>query len=146
MGSHIEHKEILDNIAALEHYHHSRSRVYPQDIRLVAEVVAAAAKVCGSGVEVIPIDTVDFDYEVTGFVVEEADAAGSYLVQFGFSEVAVTEPTEAQTAGERRTKLPTPVTQATEILEIKSQNIPANAKLWGRVKSKTGTARRLSLS
>ncbi len=138
--------DLLANIAALEHYNHSRSRVYPQDIRLVADLVAAAANVFGDWAEVIPIDTVDFDYEATGFVVEEAGAAGSYFVQFGFSLVALTEPTTAQIAGERRAKLPTPVTQSTEILEVKSQNIPANAKLWGRVKSKAGGSETIGVS
>ncbi len=138
--------DVLGNVAILEHYNHSRSRVYPQDIRLVAELVAAAANVFGDWVEIIPIDTVDFDYEATGFVIEEADAAGSYLVQIGFSLVALTEPTTTQIAGERRIKLPTPVTQSTGILEIKSQNIPANAKLWGKVKSKAGGSETIGIS
>ncbi|MBA7516355.1 hypothetical protein ES705_08403 [subsurface metagenome] len=137
--------DILANVAVLEHYAHSRSRVYPQDIREVAELVAAGANVFGDWIEIIPIGTVNFDYEVTGFVIEEADAAGTYLIQLGFS-IEDTDPTTAQIAGERRTLLPTPVTKATELLEIKSQNIPANAKLWGRVKSKAGGAETLGVS
>ena len=137
---------LLGNVAILEHYNHSRSRVYPQDIRLVADLVAAGANVFGVWVEIIPIDTVDFDYEVTGLVIEAADAAGTYLVQLGFSLVAITDPTAAQIAGERRTLLPTPVTKATELLEVKSQNIPANAKLWGRIKSKAGGSETIGVS
>ena len=38
---------VMYNIAALEHYHHSRYRVYPQDVRLVADLVAGAANVFG---------------------------------------------------------------------------------------------------
>ncbi|GAI60553.1 unnamed protein product, partial [marine sediment metagenome] len=87
-----------------------------------------------------------FDYEVTGFVIEEAATATTYLVQLGFSEVALTEPTTAQIAGERRTRLPIPATKSTELLEIKSQNIPAKAKLWGRVKSKAGGTETLGVS
>ncbi|GAH72851.1 unnamed protein product, partial [marine sediment metagenome] len=131
---------------AVEHYNHSRSRVYPQDIRLVADLVAGAANVFGDWTEIIPIDTVDFDYEATGFVIEEAADATTYLVQLGFSEVADTDPTTAQIAGERRTRLPVPATKSTELLEIKSQNIPANAKLWGRVKSKAGGGETIGIS
>ncbi len=137
---------VMYNLAALEHYNHSRTRVYPQDIRLVAELVAAAANIFGDWIEIIPIDTVDFDYEVIGIVIEEADAATTYFVQLGFSLVDGTEPTEAQIAGERRALLPTPAVRATELLEIRSQNIPANAKLWGKVKSKAGGSETIGIS
>ncbi len=138
--------DLLANIAAIEHYAHSRTRVYPQDVRLVADLVAAAANVFGDWIEIIPIDTVDFDYEVMGLIIEETDAATTYLIQLGFSLVDGTEPTEAQIAGERRTLLPTPAVRATELLEIKSQNIPADAKLWGRIKSKAGGSETLGVS
>ena len=138
--------DLLTNIATLEHYNHSRSRVYPQDIRLVAELVAAGANVFGDWIEIIPINIVNFDYEVTGVVVEETGAAGTYLIQMGFSLVALTEPTDAQIAGERRALLPTPAVRATELLEIKSQNIPSKAKLWGRVKSKAGGSETIGVS
>lgn len=135
-----------ENVAIIEHYHHSRHRVYPQDVRLVADLVAAAANVFGDWIEIIPIDTVDFGYEVVGLVIEETDAATTYLIQLGFSLVAGTEPTTTQIAGERRTLLPTPAVRATELLEIKSQDIPAGAKLWGRVKSKAGGSETLGIS
>ena len=138
--------DLLANIAALEHYEHSRTRVYPQDVEDVATLIAATADVFGDWIEIIPIDTVDFDYEVTGLVIEAANAATTYFIQLGFSLVAGTEPTEAQIAGERRTLLPSPVNKATELLIIKSQNIPANAKLWGRVKSASGAADQLQVS
>jgi len=136
----------LYNISVLEHYDHSRTRVYPQDVRLVAELVATAANVFGDWIEIIPIDTIDFDYEATGLVIEEVDAATTYLIQLGFSLVDGTEPTEAQIAGERRALLPTPAVRATELLNIKSQNIPADAKLWGRVKSKAGGSETIGIS
>ncbi len=138
--------DILSNAAALEHYNHSRSRVYPQDIREVANLIAAGANVFGDWAEIIPIDIVDFNYEVTGVVIEVAAAAGSYFIRLGFSLADLTEPTDAQIAGERRTLLPAPAIQATELLEIKGQNIPANAKLWGRVKSKAGGTETIGIS
>ncbi len=137
--------ELLANIAALEHYEHSRTRVYPQDVEAVASLIAAGANVFGVWAEIIPIDIVDFDYEVAGLVIEVAGAAGTYLIQLGFS-TEDTDPTDAQIAGERRTLLPAPAIQATELLEIKSQNIPAKAKLWGRVKSKAGAAETIGIS
>ncbi|MBA7564456.1 hypothetical protein ES708_06119 [subsurface metagenome] len=145
MGTH-NYPGAAADLAALEHYHHSRYRVYPQDIEAVADLIAAGADEFGSWAQIIPIDTVDFDYEVTGFVIEEAAVATSYLVQLGFSLTALAEPTEAQTAGERRTRLPVPATKSTELLEIRSQNIPANAKLWGRVKSKAGGTETIKIS
>ena len=138
--------DLEGNVAILEHYNHSRTRVYPQDVRLVVDLVAAAANVFGDWTEIIPIDIVDFDYEAVGLVIEEAGAATTYLVQLGFSLVALTEPTTAQIAGERRTLLPTPAVRATELLEIKSQDIPAKAKLWGRVKSKAGASETIGIS
>lgn len=138
--------DLEEDVAALEHYHHSRYRVYPQNVGLVAELVAAATtNVFGDWIQIIPIDTVDFAYEVIGFVIEEADAAGTYLIQLGFS-IEDTDPVTTQIAGERRTLLPAPAVRATELLEIKSQNIPADAKLWGRVKSKAGGSETIGVS
>lgn len=142
-----ELNDLLDNIAALEHYEHSRTRVYPQDVEATATLIAGTpADTFGDWIEIIPIDTVDFDYEVVGLVIEAANAATTYFVQIGFSLVAGTDPVEAQIAGERRTLLPTPVNKATELLEMKSQNIPANAKLWGRIKTASGDADQLQIS
>ncbi len=145
MGTH-NYPGAAADLAALEHYYHSRYRVYPQDIQLVADLIAAGADEFGSWAQIIPIDTVDFCYEVTGFVIEVATVATSYLVQLGFSEAAGTDPTEAQHAGERRTRLPVPATKSTELLEIKSQDIPAKAKLWGRVKSAAGGSETIGVS
>lgn len=135
------------NLAAIEHDQHSRSRVYPQDIEAVATLIAGTpANTFGSWIQIIPIDTVDFLYEVGGIVVEVANAATTYLIQLGFSLVDGTDPVESQIAGERRTLLPSPIGKATEELHIDSQDIPANAKLWGRIKSASGAADQLGIS
>ncbi|GAI81782.1 unnamed protein product [marine sediment metagenome] len=138
---------IIANIAALEHLEHSRCRVYPQDIEAVATLIAAAeADSFGDWIEIIPEDTVDFDYEVVGLIIETANATTAYLIQLGFSLAALTDPVTSQILGERRTNLPTPVNKATELLDYYSQNCPANSKLWGRVKSASGAADQLGVS
>lgn len=138
--------DILYNEAVLHHHKHSRMRVYPQDVRLTASLVAGAANTFGSWIPIIPITTVDFCYEVVGLVIEAADAATTYFVQLGFSIVDGDDPTDAQIIGERRTLLPTPINKATELLDFYSDECPANAKLWGRVKTKAGGSETIEVS
>jgi len=137
----------LYNLSVLEHHIHSRSRAYPQDIEETIILAATAtADTFGSWTEIIPIDTVDFIYEVIGVVVEAIDAATTILIQLGYSIVDGSDPTTAQIMGERRLILPTPVSKATEILQLYSQNCPANAKLWGRLKTASGAADEVEIS
>lgn len=140
-------RDLLTNIAVLEHHEHSRCRVYPQDVGATITLAAnAAANTFGSWTQIVPIGTVGFDYEVVGLVIEAANKATTYFIQLGFSTVALTDPTTAQILGERRILLPSPVGKATELLDYYSQNCPANAKLWGKVKSATLTADELEVS
>jgi len=137
----------LYNISVLEHHTHSRSRAYPQDIEETITLAATATvDTFGSWTEIIPIDTVDFIYEVIGVVIEALDAATTILIQLGYSIVDGSDPTTAQIMGERRLVLPTPVARATEILQFFSQNCPANAKLWGRLKTASGAADEVEVS
>ena len=138
---------LLGNVAILEHHEHSRSRVYPQDIEAVATLIAGTpADTFGDWIEIIPVATVGFKYEVVGLVVETANAATTYLIQLGFSLIAGTDPVTSQVMGERRVLLPTPASKSTELLRLFSQNCPANAKLWGRLKSASGNADQLGVS
>lgn len=140
-------RDTLANVAVLNHHIHSRIRVYPQDIRLTITVAAAGTvNTFGSWTQVVPIDTIDFMYMLVGFVIEAADAATAYLVQFGYSIVDGSDPTTAQIIGERRLRLPTPITKATELLAIFAAHCPANAKLWARVKTASGNADELEVS
>jgi len=136
----------LYNVAVQEHHEHSRSRVYPQDVGATKTLAAGTpANTFGSWAEIIPITTVDFCFELVGLVIEAANAATTYLIQLGFSTTD-TDPLTAQIMGERRIILGTPISKATEILDFYSQNCPANAKLWGRIKSASGNADQLEVS
>ena len=139
---------LLGNVAVLEHHEHSRSRVYPQDVEDTITLIAGAvADAWGDWIEIIPINTIGFAYEVVGLVIESVDAATTYFIQLGFSIVDGTEPTTAQIMGERRIKLVTvPIARATELLRIFSQNIPANGKLWGRMKTASVAADEAEIS
>lgn len=140
-------RNLLYNLSVLEHHEHSRDRVYPQDVSATKTLTAdATSNVFGSWAEIIPLNTIGFDYKVVGLVVESVDAATTYLVQLGFSTID-TDPVTAQIQGERRGKVVTvPLARATEILDIQSQDCPANAKLWGRIKTASANADSVEVS
>jgi len=138
---------VISDISRLEHYQHSRYRVYPQDVGATITLAAdEAANTFGGWTEIVPINTVGFAYDVRGLVIEAFNAATTLFVQLGFSIAAVTEPTTAQIMGERRLLLTTPIGKATEVLEFFSQNIPANAKLWGQMKTASVVADEAEIS
>lgn len=130
------------NIAAIFHHIHSRTRVYPQDVTATITLAAAAvADTFGAWTQIIPINTVDFDYMCEGVVIEQVDAATTYFIQLGYSLTDGDDPTTAQILGERRLRLVTvPIARATEILQLQAAHCPANAKLWGRLKTASGAA------
>ncbi len=139
--------DLLANIAVLQHHIHSRTRVYPQDIRNTITLAAAGtANTFGSWTEIVPINTVAFMYMVKGITIEAVNAATSYFIQLGYSILTGSDPVTAQILGERRLLLPTPITKATEILNISASSCPANSKLWGRIKSASGAADELEIS
>lgn len=128
--------DLLNNIAVLDHHSHSRIRVYPQDVgATITLAAAAAANTFGSWTEIIPINIIDFLYHLVGLNIEAANAAQSYLIQLGYSILTGSDPTTAQIIGEQRIVLPTPVSKALEHLDFLADYCPANAKLWGRIKS-----------
>jgi len=132
---------IKTDIGRLEHREHSRWRVYPQVVTSVVQLKAAAtADTFGSWVEIIPINTVPFPSDVIGVIVEVPSAVTTYHIQLGIS--ATTDPPGTNDeAGERRLKIAeVPVKRATEILEIRSQNVPAKYSVWGRLKTASGNA------
>ncbi|GAJ02737.1 unnamed protein product, partial [marine sediment metagenome] len=90
--------DILANVAASAAHSHSRSRVYPRVPSAVVQLTTdAAADTYGNWIEVIPINTVDFDdgYGIPSFVMEEAGAGTTYIIQLGYSLIDTTDPTVA---------------------------------------------------
>ena len=129
--------DTIANIATLFHHVHSRARAYPQDVTAAITLAAdAAANTFGSWTQIVPINTIDFDYMVGGVIIEGVDAATTYFIQLGYSITDGDDPTTAQILGERRIRLVTvPIARATEPLDIQAAHCPANAKLWGRLKT-----------
>lgn len=124
------------DIGVLEHHVHSRWRAYPQNISNTVQLTAAAAaNTFGSWTLVIPLDTVLFDFDIIGMVVDAVSAATYYHIQLGYNPENA-EPGENMEMGERRLKIVTqPIARGTEILAIYSQNIPANSTVWARLKT-----------
>ena len=139
---------LLVDTAAVAHHEDARSRVYPQDTQSRIQLTCTAtADTWGSWTQVIPIDLVGFEYKLIGIQVEEASEATTYCIQLGFSTVGGSDPTTAQILGERRIKmLGTPIKSIHDEMDYFSYAVPANAKLWGRVKSSSGAADTIDIS
>lgn len=129
--------DTIANLAAVFHHIHSRTRAYPQDVTATITLAAdAPANTFGAWTQIIPINTVDFEYMCEGVIIEAVDAATTYLIQLGYSITDGDDPTTAQILGERRIRLVTvPIARATEELTMAAAHCPANAKLWGRLKT-----------
>lgn len=134
----VELAKVLDDFGVLDHHIHSRWRVYPQDVSdaaIVTVAAAAAVNTFGSWKLVIPVNIVPFPFEIIGLVVEQVSAATVYHIQLGYNPGAG-EPGENMEMGERRLRVQTrPITRATEILTIHSQEMPANSSVWARMKT-----------
>ena len=129
--------DTIANLAAVFHHIHSRTRAYPQDVGVTITLAAnAVANTFGSWTQIIPINTVDFEYMCEGVHIEAVNAATTYFIQLGYSITDGDDPTTAQILGERRIRVVTvPIARATEELTIAAMHCPANAKLWGRLKT-----------
>ncbi|MBA7593128.1 hypothetical protein ES703_00045 [subsurface metagenome] len=127
---------IVKDISILDHHLHSRWRVYPQNVGNTALLTAdAAADTFGLWAQVVPINTVPFDFDVVGLVLEQVSAPETYFIQMGYSPTAAA-PGANMECGERRVKLVThPIARATELLQIQGQHIHANNSVWGRLKT-----------
>ena len=138
---------IISDISKLEHYQHSRWRVYPQDVSSFIQLEAAAViNTFGDWVQIIPVDTIPFDYDVIGIVIDQVSVATIYHIQLGYSLTAA-PPIANYEAGERRLRLVTvPIARATELLAIHGQNVPANSSFWGRLKTASGAADTANIS
>lgn len=139
---------VLSDTATLFHHIHARTRVYPQDVGATITLVAAAvANTFGEWIQIIPINTIGFVYMCEGIIIEQVDTVTTYFIQLGYSIIDGDEPTIAQILGERRIRLVTvPITRATEKLTLQAAHCPANAKLWGRLKTASGGADEAEIS
>jgi len=139
---------LLSNLGINHHAGHARTRVYPQDATSVITLTTIAnANSFGSWTQVVPINTIDFDYTVLKVMVEASDAASTYIGQLGYSLIDGTDPTTAQIVGEQRFKVvETPIKNYHADLELLGGHCPANSKLWGRLKSGSGNADGCSIS
>ena len=133
-------RDLLYNLTALEHHLDARSRVYPQTAGATVTLVSdGVANTFGDWTEIIPLETIPFEYKVLGLSIYGVDVASDYFIQLGYSIVALTEPTTAQIMGEREIRMTeVPIAQATALLDFYSGACPANAKLWGRLKTDGG--------
>jgi len=140
--------DVLYDTSILEHKWEARTRVYPQDTQVAPQVTTdAAADTFGDWVEVIPLNTIGFDYRLLEVEIEETNRAGVFLLQFGYSATAGDDPTTAQIAGERRVHMVgTPIKLEQASKNIYGGHIPANSKLWARVKSDNASEDVLDIS
>lgn len=141
-------RKVLDDIGAIEHHWHSRWRVYPQDVTSSITLKAAAvANTFGDWALIIPLNTVPFEFDILGVVVEEADTnLTTYFVQIGYNIINA-EPGTNMEMGERRFRIAEqPIRNANEILQIQSQEIPANSTVWGRLKASGGASEEVEVS
>lgn len=132
-------KRILDELAIIDRHRHTRWRVYPQDVTEVITLTAAAvANVFGNWVEIIPLNTVLFDFEIIGFCICSVNAATNYHIQLGYNTANI-DPGANMELGERRFRVATvPIARQSELLNIQSQEIPANSRVMGRLKTASG--------
>jgi len=131
-----------DDLAAIEHHRHSRWRVYPQDVTESITLIAPKlANIFGDWALIIPLNTVPFPFDIIGVVVEAADTTRTtYFMQIGYNTIDA-EPGTNMELGERRFRIAeSPIKNANELLPIRSQDIPANASVWGRLKASKRSA------
>lgn len=133
--------EILNDIGIQERELHTRFRVYPQDVTVAPTLTALAlANTFGPWAEIIPINTIPFDFCIMGFCVCAVNAATNYHVLLGYNVINA-DPGTNMELGERRFRIATvPIARQSELMEIRSQKIPAASRVMGRLKTASGNA------
>ncbi|MCW4051224.1 MAG: hypothetical protein NWE89_15985 [Candidatus Bathyarchaeota archaeon] len=113
----------------------------------VTLVAAAVANTFGDWVLIVPLNTVPFDFDILGIVVEEADTTlTTYFIQLGYNTINAVPGTNME-LGERRFRIAEqPIKNANEILHIQSQEAPANSTIWGRLKTSGGASEEVEIS
>lgn len=132
---------ILKDLGVIGFHFMGRWRVYPQDITVEPQLVAAAvANTFGNWTEIIPLNTIPFPFHVIGICVCQVSVATSYHIQLGYNTVNL-DPGTNMEMGERRLRIATqPIARQTELLKVFSQGVPANSRVMGRLKTASGAA------
>lgn len=135
------------DIGVLDHHIHSRWRVYPQNVgSSIALTAGTPANTFGSWTLAVPVDTVPFCFAVIGISIEAVSVATVYHIQVGYNPVNA-EPGVNMEMGERRFNIESvPISRATEILAIHSQDMPANGSVWAKLKTASGNADTANIS
>ena len=133
---------LISDVSIVDHQDCARIRVYPRVPSATIQIAAAAgADTFGNWTQVVPITTIDFEYQLVAIMVEEVSAAATFIVQFGFSTVDGTDPVTAQIVGEQRWKaIGTPLKTFMADLYMLGMECPPNSKLWARLMTETGVA------
>ena len=140
--------DLLYDTSVIHHKYDSRARVYPREPSAVIQVAtAAAADTFGVWTQVVPINTIGFEYNPVAVMVEQAGAAATYIIQFGYSAVDGTDPVTWQIVGEQRfVVIGTPLKTYHADLRLLGRVCPANSKLWARTMSETVNADTVDIS
>ena len=119
----------------------SRTRVYPQDISAPITLTPnAASNVFGDWTQIIPADTVPFNYHVHSIQTMGAAGADSFFIQLAINAT----PSGYQMLGEKAFALGA---AGRARVDLASPTIPLNTPIYGRVKTAAGaTTINISLS
>jgi len=131
--------DILYDLSIVEHETCNRIRIYPREPSEVISINSdAAADTWGDWTEVVPINTIGFEYQPVGVMVENVDAVATYMIQFGYSTVDGDDPVTSQTVGEQRwPAFAFPLKAPMLDLFLQGRECPTNSKLWARIKTET---------
>jgi hypothetical protein len=112
---------------------HSRIRMYPQSIATALRLTAGGVSdTYGSWTELIPINTITFNYLIAGVLFENWEGKDKFMIQLAKSAT----PSDDDYVGEFRVTTPIADDWITAVpIIVKSAKIPANSALYGRVKA-----------
>lgn len=111
----------------------SRTRVYPQDISAPITITPnAAVNTFGAWAQIIPANTVPFNFHVHSVQTMGVGGADSFFIQLASNAT----PTGSQILGEKSFALGA---AGRARVELASPTVPANTPIYGRVKTAAGT-------
>lgn len=116
----------------------SRERVYPRAPSDTLTLnTGAGADDWGAWTELVPSNTVSFQFGVRGVYAEAISATGTYHIQIGSCAAGMT-PATCQIQGETRFTATAPVARSSGLLPIDTQHIDPDQRVMGRVRNDSG--------